>query len=1048
MTWRTPRLAAAWRLLCAIALLCAVAQVARAAPHGPFNRPGERWRVAETRYFRVYYSDETPASAARILEIADQTFERLNAFYGYRPSDKIGVTIVGYTGFSNGYAEPGRNRITIYTTPANFHTRNRAPWLENVFTHELSHILSLNAATPWSSRVPVVVGSGVARSAEAEGLLRLPLFTGNHPHWFSEGVAQFDTALAGRDAFDENRSAFERAALEDGLFYSLDKLAFFGDEKWYNTGFSFLSYLERRFGSGTVHRIFRRAGERYDLVFSAVFANVLGLTLDELERDFRAEIDYQLARHLARVDGGRYDGSRIGSPDESPPFEVLTPVQRERSREAYSGRALRYFDGRVFFRRGELIHFARLAADGRTFEDERPIGEGVSIARHGEQSWFVLRQEGHTPALPSLYRPEFESPSLFLVQASGEERRLLAESRLSDIDVCSEKKQLAGIYNDGDGSLRLALYALEGNAPEQVRVVERSLSFPLPPQFFDEVRSPRYSPDCSKLFFSRRVGDDHGIYYYDFERRIVLPFVDEDAFELYPDAGADGLYFVSTRDGTMSVYRRGYDGGAIERVTKAITSHHYPLTTPRGVVFARLRGTGFHPYYLDRAGFSGERVMQPRPKPDRALRTRAPTVPHARRDYAAFSPRDWVAPSLVPLLDMEYDYSPAAAQRTLRAQAGLELYLEDQLRTHALWFRGFVGNRNSAFLSYRNDMTALTLEARLGYSQDRAVYTYARADGQSFEHVTDGRWGFVYGSASLPLDLFTRVGIYGESIRDLGTTRSAQARNYHFTNPRYGRDLGGAFAQYAGIDRSDPAFRERWVNKRGYRELDLRAAYAVEEIDGSLAAYALPVGRRPYLRAELEHREYLALPTLARGSFDHTLELNLKLGYIGRDIQFLPFYGGGRLYSQTTAELNTSVGFAGYGSYALSGETLVNLSVTYRFPILRGLSFDWGPFYLEDIYAQLFTSWGNLWGFDPGGRRQRPFFDRAPNGRHLVGDIGADVRLFSFFQEVESNMGTTLRLAYRAVPFARCPSGPASADCPGVNGRRGLMGYVMIGAGF
>ena len=1034
--------------LLGLALSLFGSRTASAVPHGIFNRPGDHWNVSETRYFRFYYTDETPQSAARLIEIADATFERLNAFYGYAPSDKLGVTLVGFTGFSNGYAEPGRNRITIYTTPANFHTRNRAPWLENVFTHELSHILSLNTATPWSGRVPVVVGTGVARSAEAEGLLRIPLFTGNHPHWFSEGVAQFDTEVVGRDTFDENRAAFERAALEDGLFYSLDKLAFFGDEKWYNTGFSFLLYVDRRFGKGTVHRLFRRAGERFDLDFAALFADVLGVSLDELERDFRAEIELKFRQQVARADGGRYDGARIISADEAPAFETLTPLERERTREAYTGRALRYFDGRVFFRRGELIHSATLSPAKPAFAHDQVVGEGLAIARHTEKSWFVLRQEGHSPGLPSFYRPEFESPSLFLVDAQGAERRLLAQSRLSDIDVCASRKELAAIYNDGDGSLRLALYALEGFGSSRVRVDERSLRFPLPPQFFDEVRSPRYSPDCSKLFFSRRVGDDHGLYYYDFARRQVETFVDEEAFELYPEPSTDAVYFVSTRDGTMSVYRRGYDDGPVERVTKALTSHHYPVKTPHGVIFARLRGTGFHPYYQPEAAIPGPLVERPRPKSDARLRTDAPPVPRQRRDYAAFSPRNWVTPSLVPLLDLEYDYSPSASQGTLRAQAGLELYLEDQLRTHSLWLRGFVGNRGNIFLNYRNDMTPLTLEGRVGYSQDRDVYTYARGDGQSFEHVTDGRWGFVSGSASIPLDLFTRVGVYGESIRDIGTTVSAQARDYDFANPRYARDLGGAFVQYAGIDRSDPAFRERWVNKRGYRELDLRAAYAVEEIDQSLAVYGLPAGRRPYLRAELEHREYLSLPTLARGWFDHTLELNLKLGVIGRNIQFLPFYGGGRLYSQTTAELNNSVGFAGYGSYSLSGETLLNLGAAYRFPILRGLGLDWGPLYLEDIYGQLFTSWGNIWGFDADGHRQRPFLDRAANGRYLVGDVGADLRLFSFFQEVESNMGTTLRLVYRAVPFARCPTGPDSAECPGPNGRRGFMGYVMIGAGF
>ena len=73
----------------------------------------------------------------------------------------------------------------------------------------------------------------------------------------------------------------------------------------------------------------------------------------------------------------------------------------------------------------------------------------------------------------------------------------------------------------------------------------------------------------------------------------------------------------------------------------------------------------------------------------------------------------------------------------------------------------------------------LTLEARLGYSQDRAVYTYARADGQSFEHVSDGRWGFVHGSASLPQ--------YDGYASDL--TYPGQRKRYFYPNCQEARTL-------------------------------------------------------------------------------------------------------------------------------------------------------------------------------------------------------------------------------------------------------------------
>ena len=212
----------------------------------------------------------------------------------------------------------------------------------------------------------------------------------------------------------------------------------------------------------------------------------------------------------------------------------------------------------------------------------------------------------------------------------------------------------------------------------------------------------------------------------------------------------------------------------------------------------------------------------------------------------------------------------------------------------------------------------------------------------------------------------------------------------------------------------------------------------------------MEAGRRPYWRAYGSYSEFLALPELMRGFFDHTLQIDAELGYISRDIAFLPFYGGARLQSLTSPEIVNSVGFSGYGSYSISGETLTSLGLSYRFPLFRSLAWDFGPFYLEDVYAQFFTSWGNIWGFDEDGSRQRPFLDRAGNGRRILGDVGADLRLLSFFQEIDANVGTTFRVAYRALPFLECPDGDRSVDpaCLGVNGNRGFVYYLMLGSGF
>jgi hypothetical protein len=560
------------------------------------------------------------------------------------------------------------------------------------------------------------------------------------------------------------------------------------------------------------------------------------------------------------------------------------------------------------------------------------------------------------------------------------------------------------------------------------------------------VRKPRYGPGCKKLYFSRRVGRDHDLFAYDFATKKLETVSAEPAFELYPAPAKNGVYYVSARDGDMNLYYRGYDGSAPVRVTQALTAHHHPVDTPEGVVFSRLYGTGFHLHLQRHDSIAGGGNAPLIPKVAQAESATA-ALP-ASEDYYAFSPKNLVGPSYVPLLDLEYD-SERSYGSPLQVAGGLELYVEDQLNRHALLLRGFAGNRSSALFDYRNAMLPVQLRARAGLTDVRSLYTY-RDPPNVYEHVTDSRWGFLYGALGVPLNLYYSLGASAETTRDFGTTTGARDSPFDFADPRYARELYGLVLSYDGIDRRDPTFRERDINKRGYRQFTLAAFYGRDHVHPLLARYEVPTGTTPYFRAEYHHSEYLGLPALFDGFFDHSLQLDLELGYISEDIQYLPFYGGGRLYSLSVPEVNTSVGFVGYSFAAVRGETLANLGISYRGPIARNLGWEWGPFFLEDVYFQLFTSWGNIWSFDTDGSRQVPFVDRAANGRHLLGDVGVDLRLGHFLQELETNVGTTLRVVYRLIPFSACPDEDVNEDrsCLGPDGERGLLFYAMVGGGF
>ncbi|MEE2961865.1 MAG: hypothetical protein VYA34_14105 [Myxococcota bacterium] len=1048
-----------WLRLILVVLFLLVSSGSYATPYGPYNRSQEQWNIHETQHFRFFSTDETKETLRFLMSIADETFESLNKFYQYNPREKLKVTVIGYTSFSNGFAEYTRDRITIFATPPNFYKRSRVPWLANVFTHELSHILSINTGTPLNTRVPLFLNTGIVRSGnQFQGLLNIPFFPANQSRWFREGVAQFDSYLLNRDGFDENRQAYQRAMTEDNLFYSLQKLSFFGGEKWYNTGLSFLLFIERKYGKGTVHQLFKRAGETYFFHFENLFKDSLGIPLHDLEDEFKLHVQASFNEHLQNISHGQFDGLPLTLDPSLTPYKTLTPTEKEFQSKSYRAMPVRSIGDAIYVYHFGMIHKTKLGmSPSPHLEESQVIASASSFALNGDHGFFLLRDKSDSASIiPSFDHPEFESADLIWRTNEGNEVELIHESGLSQLDSCPSRPELTAVYNDGDGSLKLALIPISNFGKTNPKAQKENIKFPLEARPLDEVRNPRYSPDCDRIYFSRLTHNDHDLYYYDIPTQTTVTVASENHFELYPQPVPDGVIYASDRDGTMNIYWTRHSDNKTLQLTQAVTGHHDVILTPQGIIFARLYSTGYQIHFLHKEKWLYREVVH-NPK------TTQSSDPHKTKkqtpikisqskivEYSLWNSKNYVSPNFYPILSLEFDTS-RTRETQFRALAGVELYIEDQLKLHQFSLRAFTGDRNRLNLTYANRILPTSLIFSGGLYDIPGIYI-SQSDAYTFETVTNYQWLFLRASAHLPLNLFYTIGLNLSTLRDIGVRYGSEEDRFTWKSPRYGRDSLELMLSYVGINKNNPDYSPRTINRRGYRKFTLELAYAQEYSHPKLLDFdpTIRAGNLAFGQTKLTYTEYYALPKLLKGFFDHTLQIDLNLGYISEPIRFLPFIGGGRLYSLSLAEFTTSVGFVGYNFYSLTGHTLMNLALSYRFPILRKLSLELGPFFIEDIYGQFFTSWGNIWGYNNDGSRQIPFIDPARNGQHLLGDIGFDIRIGHFWQEAARNLGSTIRLTYRLLPFTECPTDDVDAnpDCLGSNGRRDLSVYLILGGGF
>jgi hypothetical protein len=125
-----------------------------------------------------------------------------------------------------------------------------------------------------------------------------------------------------------------------------------------------------------------------------------------------------------------------------------------------------------------------------------------------------------------------------------------------------------------------------------------------------------------------------------------------------------------------------------------------------------------------------------------------------------------------------------------------------------------------------------------------------------------------------------------------------------------------------------------------------------------------------FQRAELLWNEHFALPISK-----HTFSVSLRAGSILAPPvdNFFDFYVGG------------IAGMKGYPFYALGGNRIGTLSLTYRFPISTQINFRILQFYFTKLYASVFTDVGNAWTGSS-----------TPTLPDWKRDVGAELRLESF----------------------------------------------------
>jgi len=234
-----------------------------------YNHPELDWQTIETDHFRIHFYAETEQSAREGATVAERIYPFVTNLYQYEPFDKTDIVFTDVDDISNGAAYFYDNKIIIWTSPLDFELRGSHRWLQNVITHEFTHIVSIQRAQKFGKSIPGGYFQWIGYEKEKRPdvlygypntLVSYPIPGTAVPPWLAEGVAQFMYPGADWDNWDTIRDMILRDRILNNKMLTWREMNTFGksgigNESVYNAGFALSRYLSVKYGPESLEKI-------------------------------------------------------------------------------------------------------------------------------------------------------------------------------------------------------------------------------------------------------------------------------------------------------------------------------------------------------------------------------------------------------------------------------------------------------------------------------------------------------------------------------------------------------------------------------------------------------------------------------------------------------------------------------------------------------------------------------------------------------------------------------------------------------------------------
>ncbi|MCB9259344.1 MAG: PD40 domain-containing protein [Ignavibacteriales bacterium] len=935
--------------------------------------PDYNWYSIKGENIIVHFHEEAERTARTVLKIAEEVWEPITSLYAYEP-DEVHFIIKDIDDYSNGATYFFDNKIEIWSSALDFDLRGTHNWLRNVISHEFTHMVQIQAAMKMGRTIPAFYLQFLNYEDKRRPdilygfpnfIASYPVATFNVPAWFAEGTAQYMREEFNYDNWDSHRDMILRSYALDNKMLSWNEMGVFsktslGSESVYNSGFALTRYIAQKYGEDKLQQITHKLGDLTNFTIDAAFKQVLGKDGNEIYDEWSEYLKTDYEQRISQVKENLVEGQLIAEKGFGNFYPIYSP------------------DGKniLFISNQSSDYFATSGIYKYNIESKE-----TELVQSFVRSTFNFIPGTNKIVYAKLSEdnPKWKNiHDLYLYDLDeDDETRLTFGLRANNPNVSSDGKNIVFLFQK-DGTSNLGIVDIDGKNFKSLTFYSQG----------EQVYNPKFSADNKSITFgySYHQGRDIAQVNIDGSGLNYIVKTDKDERNGFINSNNE-LIYCSDETGIFNIYKFDLGTKKTTQLTNVLGGAFMPSANNKGeIVYAGYTSSGYKIFEIGK-----EETVNVNPE-KKYIYSKNPPLNEVKRygDYADIDFKrftnfnDFELPEnekskysgsftrLTVLPFVRFDNYNTSNKAVDKIKPGVYLTSSDMLNRYSLFAGGSINTRleRDLFLSfiYKNKLPLLyslglkpelsldiysisrkadvdilfgvdnTTEPPTYESKINTDVTYnlfevdLAAKHKIFNPAHDLEFRFIYSQYSAAIGSFIFPGsttLYPSSSDDYFIGRNLQLTYTHN-------------AVYPNVDRD--------INPIGM-QIELKYNYEMNQYNPE-SEYEVENGVLvPVYRDYNFHRVELNFGNFYQVFDDHTLSAKLRLGTIlGPQVpDFFDFYLGGL------------VGMKGYPFYAVSGNELAWLNLTYRFPVFKNIDYRVGHLYVDKLYFSVHGDYGNAW---------------------------------------------------------------------------------------